>query len=199
MANDETEPVREDMLDFPTGWRLANEGIEHPDPRCSYVQTDGALLCDCGAIQTEWRRRVQAQVLARLGDQVQQARTRRDVTQQELAGIVGVTRSSIANLEAGRQNVPYATLAAIAAALGQTVAELVTSPMLPHELVATTHVYGRRKTINYRCPVKGCGTSGRISSIPHATADGVFELAQRAHREETSVPATEPGKEGSNS
>jgi hypothetical protein len=54
-------PVREDFIDFPTGWRLAREGVVHTDPRCSYVQTGGALLCDCGAIETEWARRVRDQ------------------------------------------------------------------------------------------------------------------------------------------
>jgi hypothetical protein len=29
-------------------WRIANEG---------YVQTCGAILCDCGAVEAEWRRR----------------------------------------------------------------------------------------------------------------------------------------------
>ena len=54
-------PVREDFLDFPTAWRITNEGVDHTSPRCSYVQTEGALLCDCGAIQTEWERRVAQQ------------------------------------------------------------------------------------------------------------------------------------------
>lgn len=63
MADD---PVREDFIDFPTGWRIANEGVEHTDPRCSYVQTNGALLCDCGAIRVEWERRVAAQQAARV-------------------------------------------------------------------------------------------------------------------------------------
>ncbi len=59
------EPVREDFLDFPTAWRIANEGVEHTDPRCSYVQHNGGFLCDCGAIQVEWERRVAAQKAAR--------------------------------------------------------------------------------------------------------------------------------------
>jgi hypothetical protein len=53
--------VREDFLDFPTAWRIAREGVAHTDPRCSYVQTSGGLLCDCGAIEAEWERRVTAQ------------------------------------------------------------------------------------------------------------------------------------------
>lgn len=58
-------PVREDFIDFPTGWRIQNEGVEHVDPKCSAAQTNGAFLCDCGAIETEWKRRVAEQRLAR--------------------------------------------------------------------------------------------------------------------------------------
>jgi hypothetical protein len=45
-----------DFIDFPTGWWLADQ-VEHTDPRCSYVQASGGLLCDCGAIRAEWQRR----------------------------------------------------------------------------------------------------------------------------------------------
>lgn len=57
-------PVREDFLDFDTAWRIARAGINHTDPRCSYIQTEGGLLCDCGAIQTEWARLVAEQQAA---------------------------------------------------------------------------------------------------------------------------------------
>jgi hypothetical protein len=56
-----TEPVREDFIDLPTGWRLQREGVQHTDDRCSAVQTNGGMLCDCGAIETEWSRRVAVQ------------------------------------------------------------------------------------------------------------------------------------------
>jgi hypothetical protein len=46
-----------DFIDFPTGWYLANQGLLHTDRRCSYIQTWGGSLCDCGAIQREWERR----------------------------------------------------------------------------------------------------------------------------------------------
>lgn len=44
------------MLDFPTAWRLARRGLVHTSWRCSYVQTWGALLCDCGAVESEYHR-----------------------------------------------------------------------------------------------------------------------------------------------
>lgn len=56
-----TEPVREDFLDFETAWRLQREGLTHTDQRCSAVQADGGFLCDCGAVITEWQRRVATQ------------------------------------------------------------------------------------------------------------------------------------------
>jgi hypothetical protein len=47
-----------DFIDFPAGFLLQREiGVTidaHLDPRCSAVQTDGALLCDCGAIAVQW-------------------------------------------------------------------------------------------------------------------------------------------------
>lgn len=49
-----------DFLDFPTAWWLAAR-VEHPNPKCSYAQTGGGLLCDCGAIQAEWKRRRDAE------------------------------------------------------------------------------------------------------------------------------------------
>lgn len=45
-----------DFLDFPTAWAIQRRGVEHTDSRCSAVQAGGAMLCDCGAIEAEWRR-----------------------------------------------------------------------------------------------------------------------------------------------
>lgn len=47
------------MLDFPTAWRIVHRGLIHATWRCSYVQTDGGSLCDCGAIEREWLRMIQ--------------------------------------------------------------------------------------------------------------------------------------------
>lgn len=46
-----------DFLDFPTAWYLAGQSLPHTSAACSYVQTSGALLCDCGAVEREWERR----------------------------------------------------------------------------------------------------------------------------------------------
>lgn len=56
-----SDEVREDFLDYPTAWRIQREGVTHTDDRCSAAQTDGVFLCDCGAVVTEWERRVSEQ------------------------------------------------------------------------------------------------------------------------------------------
>lgn len=48
---------RLEFLDFPTAWWIQGRGLTHVDPRCSAAQTEGALLCDCGAVTAEWERR----------------------------------------------------------------------------------------------------------------------------------------------
>lgn len=56
---------RFDFIDFPTGWHIARQGVVHTSRKCSYVQTWGSLLCDCGAIQAEWERRTGKQLVSR--------------------------------------------------------------------------------------------------------------------------------------
>lgn len=43
-----------DILDFPTAWTIANKMKKHVDANCSFVQTDGAVLCDCGMVEKTW-------------------------------------------------------------------------------------------------------------------------------------------------
>lgn len=45
------------FIDFPTAfWLTEQEGYEHASETCSAVQTAGALLCDCDALQRTWER-----------------------------------------------------------------------------------------------------------------------------------------------
>lgn len=51
-----------DFVDFPTAWAIQRHADLTHDPRCSSVPgwhplSGPGLLCDCGAIATEWRRR----------------------------------------------------------------------------------------------------------------------------------------------
>ncbi|MFF3443613.1 helix-turn-helix transcriptional regulator [Streptosporangium sp. NPDC002721] len=56
-------------------------------------------------------------LVATLGRNVRALRAARGLSQEDLAATVNLTRSSIANLEAGRQNITVAALARVAAAL----------------------------------------------------------------------------------
>jgi transcriptional regulator with XRE-family HTH domain len=61
----------------------------------------------------------------RVGERVRSLRTGRGLTQRELADRVCISRPSIANVEAGRQNVGLRQLCALAGALGVGVCDLV--------------------------------------------------------------------------
>ena len=43
-----------DFIDYPTAWAIQKAGLAHTDERCSAVQTSGAMLCDCDAVQVRW-------------------------------------------------------------------------------------------------------------------------------------------------
>ncbi len=60
-----------------------------------------------------------------LGARVRAARNAAGLNQDALAKTAGITRSSIANLEAGRQRIPVHVLARIAEAFGTTPAALL--------------------------------------------------------------------------
>jgi hypothetical protein len=60
--------VRTDYLDYPTAWAIQDEvgpSLDH-GARCSSVPgwcsiSGPAFLCDCGAVEKEWQRRVAQQ------------------------------------------------------------------------------------------------------------------------------------------
>lgn len=62
---------------------------------------------------------------AELGGRVRRAREAAGLTQPELAKALGLTRSSVSNLEAGRQRPPLHLLAAIAQQTGQAWSDLL--------------------------------------------------------------------------
>lgn len=75
------------------------------------------------------------------GRRVRAARERKGLTQQALADVLGLTRSSVANIEAGRQRALLHMTAAISAATGVPAAdllpgdaELTASPSLHRDL-----------------------------------------------------------------
>ena len=64
-------------------------------------------------------------IVAGLGDQVLAARRAKNLTQAELANRAGLGRAQIANIEAGRTDVPTKTLIRIADALGVRAGDLL--------------------------------------------------------------------------
>lgn len=82
-------------------------------------------------------------VLVAMGERIRMLREFHDLTQADLARIVDLKRASIANVEAGRQNIPAATLIRLAAALSTPVGALlgeVPLPTLPRITVTTVYV-----------------------------------------------------------
>lgn len=59
-----------------------------------------------------------------VGNRLREARLAQELTQQQLAVKVGISRGSIANIEAAKQNLTTATMIAICWALGMTPEEL---------------------------------------------------------------------------
>jgi len=79
-----------------------------------------------------WSEEALQELYAGIGARVQRARRQREWTQSQLAAAVGLTRASIANLEAGRQRPPVHVVVLIARALGVPAEELLSSsPGLP--------------------------------------------------------------------
>ena len=65
---------------------------------------------------------------ADFGARVKAARKEAKLSPKELGGLVGLSRSSIANLESGRQRVPIHVVWRLADALGVPVAQLLPEP-----------------------------------------------------------------------
>lgn len=66
-----------------------------------------------------------------IGDRIKAARTLAKITQTDLGRQIGLTRSSIANIEAGRQRVMLHWVFQIADELGVDPRELIVEPRVP--------------------------------------------------------------------
>lgn len=109
------------------------------------------------------------------GPRIKAARQSRGLTQAELATIAGLTRSSIANLEAGRQEIPVRTLAAIAGALGETVASLLGEVAL--RPIPEVHIVVGHAVVCGQCgPIAQVGDmdSARAERIAHVRAEHLW-------------------------
>jgi transcriptional regulator with XRE-family HTH domain len=65
------------------------------------------------------------ELYATVGFRINRLRKARGLRQDDLAAAVGMTRSSIANTESGRQRLPLHTLLAVAQALGVRLVDLL--------------------------------------------------------------------------
>lgn len=63
-----------------------------------------------------------------IGQRIREAREKRGLSQERLANEVALTRTSITNIEKGRQKVLVHTLFLLSEALGVSVVELITVP-----------------------------------------------------------------------
>jgi transcriptional regulator with XRE-family HTH domain len=127
----------------------------------------------------------EAAVLRQVGQRLQANRKAAGLTQGQVAGRLGMTRSSVANMEAGRQVISVFHLAVMAAAFGVDPADLLG---VRREDVAGD--WAHKVTIKLTCEVAcaACGTFGlemsRSAEEPggcrrtHAAAARVF--AERA-------------------
>ena len=52
----DSNKVNRNVLDFPTAFAVQRNAELTHDPKCSNIQTDGALLCDCAAVEREYDR-----------------------------------------------------------------------------------------------------------------------------------------------
>lgn len=108
-------------------------GVQIPQPHLVEIRlTDGTVeelpwdfarhFADPG--YREWSLEAAERGRAELGARVRELRTRRGVTQQQIADRADVTRVSVARIEAGRQLPRYETLVSLAGALGVSVGAL---------------------------------------------------------------------------
>jgi transcriptional regulator with XRE-family HTH domain len=70
-----------------------------------------------------------------IGTNIRTIRKARGMSQEQLAAGIGLLRTSVANIEAGRQRVPLHTLEPIAAALNVTVGALLPAEWLDNGAV----------------------------------------------------------------
>lgn len=61
----------------------------------------------------------------KLGENLKEIRTKKNITQTELAKTLGVNKSFVSNLENGKTNPTLSTIASIAKALGSSTNELL--------------------------------------------------------------------------
>jgi transcriptional regulator with XRE-family HTH domain len=96
-----------------------------------------------------------AALLARVGSRIRAARNAAGMTQADLAAKIGCVRSSVANIEQGRQGLTLMRLGQLAAALGMSLDALIVPAKFPAAPAPQAH-----KASVIRAWVAGCTTCG---------------------------------------
>ena len=107
-------------------------------------------------------------ILRLMGARIRSAREAAGISQDELAARIGLTRTSVTNIEAGRQDVPLSRLVVLAAALDVELAGLVAAGDLP-----VVHKVRLRRVYEVGCET--CGDD--LGSYPD------HEAAMKARRD----------------
>ena len=84
----------------------------------------------------------QAAFYRQLGENIRTYRKRSKLSQDRLAKLIGLTRTSLTNIENGRQHPPLHTLCEIAEKLKVDISELLPRPVAPAAAVDITAMVG---------------------------------------------------------
>ena len=118
-------------------------------------------------------------VQQRVGMRVRAARSAAGMTQEEVGQRIGLVRSSVANLEAGNQDMPISKLAALAAVLQLDLADLIREGDLP----ASPHKVTIRRVFEVCCDTCGgvvIDVTGDREAARASRDDHIRELAALA-------------------
>jgi transcriptional regulator with XRE-family HTH domain len=136
-----------------------------------------------------------------LGERVRTARLAACLRQEDVAKRVGMSRSSIANIEADRQgNIPVATLVRLAEALGVSASALLGEAELPalpdHELTLVVDVQRQRGWhLVWKCRRADCDGKGDLTTPRREDAIAVFALVDDEHRKIARGDGVQPTEE----
>lgn len=97
----------------------------------------------------------------RIGEQIREWRTKAKLTQGQLADAVGVLRTSITNIEAGRQKAPLHVLYEICTVLGVEMTDILPTRT---DVVQTNAI--------------SIEIGGRVGTVPPRSADFIQQLLE---------------------
>ena len=99
-----------------------------------------------------------------LGKRIRKAREQARITQDQLAEAVSLSRTSITNIERGRQGVQVSTLVRIARTLGGNVLDLIPEDNAsePRSLLEQLRTTPDKRRLEWAARVLGVETEGKV-------------------------------------